>query len=224
MNRRALFKTEAFGLSMTEVQCNIVEYIKKKFDLEAAIIRNHEGFLISIAELANVDYGDISDDAIIDDLVKHIAKELQLSIDEVCADYIGGGYQVYVNIPLGVIFEANEGELDTLRGEKKSTKLDKKVDRHFPILDDNFIWLFDVLDAEGDIIASDIVDYQEALDILFKKEVSEKGAAVLIMATPYVDPDPENPDVLPVFADNPGPQIFYDRERATAKVKPEGDN
>lgn len=82
------------------------------------------------------------------------------------------------------------------------------------VLDHKFIWLFSVLDSEGEPIEDGINLLSDAIDVLINNN------AHFLVAFPYVDPNPEDKDVELVFADNPGPVIIYNREEATAE-KPE---
>lgn len=72
------------------------------------------------------------------------------------------------------------------------------------VLDNKFIWFFNILDRDENEIESDITELEEAIDFL----VDRDGA--MIVALPYVDPSPEDDNVDLVFADNPGPVIVYD--------------
>ena len=84
------------------------------------------------------------------------------------------------------------------------------------VLDNKFIWVFAVLDEYSESLAEDIYSIEEAIG----QFVDNEPEAVMIVAYPYVDPNPEDPNVELVFADNPGPVIIYDMEKAT-KPKPE---
>lgn len=77
------------------------------------------------------------------------------------------------------------------------------------ILDDKFTWLFNVMDERGRDIEEGIEFLADAIDVLINKE----GA--FLIAFPYVDPKPEDPNVDFVFADNPGPVIIYNNEKVT---------
>lgn len=82
------------------------------------------------------------------------------------------------------------------------------------VLDDKFIWLFSVLDSDGEDIEDGIEFLHNAIDTL----VSKQGT--FLVAFPYVDPNPEDKSVDLVFADNPGPIIIYNREEATIEKPP----
>lgn len=77
------------------------------------------------------------------------------------------------------------------------------------VLDDKYTWLFSVLDENGRDVAEGIEYLQKAIEVLV-----QEGAAFLV-AFPYVDPKPEDPDVEFVFADNPGPVMIYNNEEVT---------
>lgn len=77
------------------------------------------------------------------------------------------------------------------------------------VLDDKFIWLFSVLDENGNDIEEGIEYLKDAIDLLIK------DSAAFLVAFPYVDPKPEDDSVDIVFADNPGPVIIYNNEQAT---------
>lgn len=82
------------------------------------------------------------------------------------------------------------------------------------ILDDSYIWIFTILNKNGDIIEDDILTIDEAIESAADHE------AEMIVAYPYTDPNPEDVNVDLVFADNPGPIIVYDAEQA---VREKGD-
>jgi len=77
------------------------------------------------------------------------------------------------------------------------------------VLDDKYTWLFSVLDENGQDIAEGLEYLKDAIDVLVKED------AAFLVAFPYVDPKPGDPDVEFVFADNPGPVIIYNNEEAT---------
>lgn len=77
------------------------------------------------------------------------------------------------------------------------------------ILDDKFTWLFSVLDENGRDIEEGVEYLQDAIDLLIKDD------AAFLVAFPYVDPKPGDPDVEFVFADNPGPVVIYNNEQVT---------
>lgn len=77
------------------------------------------------------------------------------------------------------------------------------------VLDDKYTWLFSVLDENGRDVAEGIEYLQEAIDVLVRE------SAAFLVAFPYVDPKPDDPDVEFVFADNPGPVIIYNNEEVT---------
>lgn len=77
------------------------------------------------------------------------------------------------------------------------------------VLDDKYTWLFSVLDENGRDVAEGIEYLQEAIDVLVRE------SAAFLVAFPYVDPKPDDPDVEFVFADNPGPVMIYNNEEVT---------
>lgn len=77
------------------------------------------------------------------------------------------------------------------------------------VLDDKFTWLFSVLDKNGNDLEEGIEYLQDAIDLLIKDD------AAFLVAFPYIDPKPEDPNVELVFADNPGPIVIYNNEEAT---------
>lgn len=81
------------------------------------------------------------------------------------------------------------------------------------VLDDKFTWLFSVMDAQGRDIEEGIELLSDAIDVLIKNEGS------FLVAFPYIDPKPEDPNVDFVFADNPGPVVLYNNEKVTVPKK-----
>lgn len=79
------------------------------------------------------------------------------------------------------------------------------------ILDKKFIWLFNIFGKDGEEIDSYIDDIDEAIDIAVKKQ------AQMIIANPYIDPNPEDEDVELVFVDEIGPVKVYDGEEVTVE-------
>lgn len=73
------------------------------------------------------------------------------------------------------------------------------------ILDSRFIWFFNILNRDLDTLVEMLETLEDAID-----KVVELPNAKFIVANPYIDPDPSNPDVDLLFADNPGPVIIYD--------------
>lgn len=77
------------------------------------------------------------------------------------------------------------------------------------VLDDKFTWLFSVLDENGRDVAEGLEYLKDAIDVLVRED------AAFLVAFPYVDPKPGDPDVEFVFADNPGPVMIYNNEEVT---------
>jgi hypothetical protein len=105
--------------------------------------------------------------------------------------------------------------LKQLLGDQAKTEAIEKSsvekDASNKVLDDKFIWLFSVIAEDGTDIEEGIDVLEDAIDIL----VEQKGT--FLVAYPYVDPNPEDPNVEIVFADNPGPVIIYNHEKANAR-------
>lgn len=105
--------------------------------------------------------------------------------------------------------------LELLLGKNKKPRreaVDKASVEHAAsnlILDNKYIWLFSVLDVDGEDIEEGIEYLQDAIDSL----VANNGT--FLVAFPYVDPKPEDESVELVFADNPGPVVIYNREAST---------
>lgn len=74
------------------------------------------------------------------------------------------------------------------------------------VLDNKFIWLFSVMDENAKDIKEGIKDLQDAINFLIKNN----GA--FLVAFPYIDANPEDPNVDLVFSDVPGPVVIYSRE------------
>lgn len=72
------------------------------------------------------------------------------------------------------------------------------------ILDQKFVWFFNVLDDLEQEIETDILELEDAIEALIDLD------AKMIVALPYVDPNPEDDNVDLIFAENPGPVIVYD--------------
>lgn len=97
-------------------------------------------------------------------------------------------------------------------GNTKAEAVDRSSVEHATsniVLDDKFIWLFNVLNSDGEDIAEGIEYLQDAIDSL----VENNGT--FLIAFPYVDPKPGDASVELVFADNPGPVIIYNKEEST---------
>jgi len=77
------------------------------------------------------------------------------------------------------------------------------------ILDKRYIWVFSVLDTNGEYIEESIGNIQDAIEVL------ENQNGTFLVAFPYVDPKPGDDSVKLVFADNPGPITIFNREEAT---------
>lgn len=102
--------------------------------------------------------------------------------------------------------------LELLTKKVRKEAIDKTSVEHAAsnvILDNKFIWLFNVLDTDGEDIEEGIEYLQDAIDSL----VANNGT--FLVAFPYVDPKPEDKSVELVFADNPGPIVIYNREEST---------
>jgi hypothetical protein len=100
-----------------------------------------------------------------------------------------------------------------LLNEKTKTEATDKTDVEHAasntVLDNKFIWLFNVLDSNGEDIEEGIEYLQDAIDIL----VDNNGT--FLVAFPYIDPKPGDNSVELVFADNPGPVVIYNKEEVT---------
>jgi hypothetical protein len=100
--------------------------------------------------------------------------------------------------------------------QSKTEAIDRKDVDHSAsnvVLDDKYIWLFNVLDKNGRDIEEGIEYLQDAIDVLIKNN------AAFLVAFPYIDPKPNDPNVELVFADNPGPAIIYNNEEVTISKK-----
>ena len=72
------------------------------------------------------------------------------------------------------------------------------------ILDQKFVWFFNVLNELEQELETDILELEDAIETLIDLD------AKMIVALPYVDPNPEDNNVDLIFAENPGPVIVYD--------------
>jgi hypothetical protein len=77
------------------------------------------------------------------------------------------------------------------------------------VLDNKFVWLFNVLDKNGRDLEEGIEYLQDAINLLIKDN------AAFLVAFPYIDPKPGDQNVELVFADNPGPVVIYNNEEVT---------
>lgn len=97
---------------------------------------------------------------------------------------------------------------DNVYLENHKEHIESNVDPNI-ILDSRFIWLFSLLDKSQNILVEDIDSLDDAIELAI-----DNHEIKIIIANPFIDPDPKNKDVDLVFADNPGPVIIYDGTRA----------
>ena len=95
----------------------------------------------------------------------------------------------------------------------EATKDDVEHSASNAVLDNKFTWLFSVMDKNGRDISEGIEFIYDAIDVFIKNN------AAFLVAFPYVDPKPEDPNVDFVFADNPGPVVIYNNETVTVPKK-----
>ena len=77
------------------------------------------------------------------------------------------------------------------------------------VLDNRFIWTFSIMNKDSETIIEGIKELNKAIDALIAKD------GYFLVAYPYVDTDPEDPDSELVEADAIGPQILYNRDEET---------
>jgi len=102
--------------------------------------------------------------------------------------------------------------LEMLKNKNRNEATDRKdveASASNTVLDNKFTWLFNVLDKNGNDLEEGIEYLQDAIDLLIKDD------AAFLVAFPYIDPKPNDPNVELVFADNPGPVVIYNNEEAT---------
>lgn len=153
---------------------------------------------------------------VIDKVCKDLQKKMEAELDVYISLYpTKFGYNASICDPATstpvYLTEATTKEEYISKDEVKKEVNDSNI-----VLDNKFIWVFAVLDEYSESLAEDIYSIEEAIG----QFVDNEPEAVMIVAYPYVDPNPEDPNVELVFADNPGPVIIYDMEKAT-KPKPE---
>lgn len=124
-------------------------------------------------------------------------------------------YDKHTEMPVKLFTEANL-YAETPVEEATKSEIEAEATESNVVLDDKFIWVFAVLDKNSEVLQEDIYSLDGAIDAF----VNHEPEAVILVAYPYIDPKPEDPNVELVFADNPGPVIIYDIDRAT---KPKED-
>lgn len=124
-------------------------------------------------------------------------------------------YDKHTEMPVKLFTEANL-YAETPVEEATKSEIEAEATESNIVLDDKFIWVFAVLDKNSEVLQEDIYSLDKAIDAF----VNHEPDAVMLVAYPYIDPKPEDPNVELVFADNPGPVIIYDTDRAT---KPKED-
>lgn len=95
-------------------------------------------------------------------------------------------------------------DADSVYLENKVDDTHLKADSNV-VLDNRFIWLFNILDKNYNILVEEIDTLDDAIELAVNTRETK-----FIVANPYIDPDPDNKAVELVFADNPGPIIIYD--------------
>lgn len=95
--------------------------------------------------------------------------------------------------------------------ELRNTSADPNI-----VLDSRFIWLFSLMTKDHEVVIEDIDSLDDSIELAI-----ENNDIKIIVANPYIDPDPKNNSVDLVFADNPGPVIIYDGTKASDLVDDE---
>jgi len=124
-------------------------------------------------------------------------------------------YDKHTEAPVKLFTEANL-YAETPVEEATKSEIEAEATESNIILDDKFIWVFAVLDKNSEVLQEDIYSLDKAIDAF----VNHEPEAVILVAYPYIDPKPGDPNVELIFADNPGPVIIYDTDKAT---KPKED-
>lgn len=117
----------------------------------------------------------------------------------------------FFNFAEDIFLELGYMKEDESLAEYTKRDVKKTKSKANTLLDSKFIWVFTVLDQRGDTIKDNIFGIDEAIT----EFISHEEKAALLVAYPYIDPNPEDANVELVFADNPGPIILYDNEKAT---------
>lgn len=103
------------------------------------------------------------------------------------------------------ILEDNKEAIeDEVKDDETQSKDQVHADTSNIILDKKFVWFFNVLDSDENIIMDDITELEAAIDTLI-----EEGAQIIV-ALPYTDTNPADDNADLVFAEEPGPIIIYD--------------
>lgn len=100
-------------------------------------------------------------------------------------------------------------KLDVPEEEELKSKEDliNATDLSNTVLDNRFIWFFVVFDENEDEMTEQLDSLDDAIDFLIYED-----SASLLVAYPYIDPNPEDDSVDLVMSDNPGPIIIYNGE------------
>lgn len=117
------------------------------------------------------------------------------------------------------LFESNLEETEETITEVTKSDIGDAISDSNLVLDKKFIWVFTVVDKYSETIKDNIFDLEKAISVF----VDEEPKATMIVAYPYIDPNPEDDDVELVFADNPGPIILFNTEKVTHTKKKEYD-
>lgn len=208
-------------LTLMELEKIIYEYFMDNFGVPITLQRDRFAYKVVLPDYADRTEEDIEKlskyDNIAKDLTKLIKDMCNLSINLNPATY---GYNLYFNHKDGAPI-LNSEIPEELRLESTLTEVTKQditteVSDSNLILDNKFIWVFTVLDKYSETIVDNIFNLDDALSAF----VDNEPAAVMLVAYPYIDPNPEDLAVDLVFADNPGPVIVFNNDKAT---KPKED-
>lgn len=160
----------------------ILNYFESKFKLFPKISHKEDTIILEFSKSLEANKG-ASFDLIGNDISRLLYKDYGLvsrvSINE-------NKYNIQLN--------------EQINKEELTAEVDANI-----ILDNRFIWLFDLLDEHSQPIEENVINLEDAIDMAV-----EDANIKLIVANPYIDPDPKNNKVDLVFADNPGPIIIYD--------------
>lgn len=208
-------------LTLMELEKIIYEYFMDNFGVPITLQRNNYAYKVVLPDYADRTEEDIEKlskyDNIAKDLTKLIKDMCNLSVDLNPATY---GYNLYFNHKDGSPIVNSEIPKE-LRIESTLTEVTKQditteVSDSNIILDNKFIWVFAVLDKYSETIVDNIFNLDDALSAF----VDNEPDSVMLVAYPYIDPNPEDLSVDLVFADNPGPVIVFNNDKAT---KPKED-
>lgn len=191
------------NLSLLDTINNLIWYLEDTYGLDADVINSPEGFKVFFNHYTLDKQFD--EDKLAND-IKRVWNKTAYGLYKATEVYQNDNF--YCIRTEDVVNRAETKDKtqsqDLFLTEATYTLPELKNNKANEVLDNKFIWLFTVVDHDSNIIDEDIPELNEAIDILVRH------SAAMLVAVPYVDPDPENDDVELVLVENPGPVIVYD--------------